>query len=236
MLILRTGPDNQDAFCAKMNGRGNRRQVAHRSVAKVFAMNADGRKNEGDCAGGQQVIDGQRRANPQALDALPGMSRRVRLKKTDAFAGFVSGGGDADRMQSAVGDGAFDAAEIEIARQQFAQGRVVEQRSGRVMDQPSRHQHRQPTRPGRADSHGIRPVDVAGSHVAPDVGQSRDGFAEIVGQAGNGGGIDGAGRSPAKDGEGVVARVAGEFCHSEQNTNLIGGAGATAAQDQRGAG
>jgi hypothetical protein len=88
--------------------------------------------------------------------------------------------------------------------------------------------------PGSADAQRVGAVNVAGVHVAPDFGQDRHGFAVVVGQAGNTGRIDGAGRGAAKNRERVVPPVAGEFGHSEQKADLISRSCPAARHDQRG--
>ena len=59
-------------------------------------------------------------ANADALDAMPGLGIGVALKEIDVVARFVTGGRNAQGVQRAIGDRAFDAAEIKVASEQFA--------------------------------------------------------------------------------------------------------------------
>ena len=48
---------------------------------------------------------------------------------------------------------------------------------------------------------------MAGVHVPPEIGEYRYGFAEIIGQAGNAGYVDGTCRRAAKYGERIPLAV-----------------------------
>jgi len=143
-----------------------------------------------------------------ALDAMPGLGISVALKKVDVVAGFVTGRRDAQGVKRTIRDRTFDAAEVKVATEQFAQWRVIEQRLGAAANQPAQGQHGHPVRTGEAESERIGAINIAGVHVAPEAGQHRNALAEIVGHAGDACGIDGARGRAAQDGEGIPSSIA----------------------------
>ena len=166
--FMRPAPMTRDAFGAQGGWRGDRSQLTHRPVAEEFAIDMGGGKDEGDGARRQQVIDVDLATNAEALDAAPGFGRRVALEESDAFAGFVSGGGDGQRMEGAGsgwrgrrrGNPGIDSA--------IPQGEL----SSRERDgcgSPSRRRAWKASGPGTKDSRGVGAIDVAGMHAAPDV-------------------------------------------------------------------
>ena len=82
------------------------------------------------------------------------------------------------------------------------------------------------------DTYGICPVDVAGMHVSPEIGEQRNGFSKLIGKAGQAGCIDCTGRGAAKDGKWIFLALAAQSGDCNKNTNLIGGACSAAGQDK----
>src|SRR5664279_1313077 len=119
MFVLAAGADDKHPLGAQVNGRGNGGQLAHRSVAEKLAMNLSGREYERNGAGGEQVVDADFRTDADALYAVPGLGIGTPLKEIDVVAGFVTGCRNAQGVQRAIGDRALDAAEIEVATEQF---------------------------------------------------------------------------------------------------------------------
>ena len=81
----------------------------------------------------------------------------------------------------------------------------------------------------------IGAVDLFDFDVLPDVEQLLHALAEIVGAAGQRGGVDGAGRSAADDVEGIARRRPARFPqylrNRLQHADLVSGSGAAARQD-----
>ena len=100
----------------------------------------------------------------------------------------------------------LDAAKIEMAVERSRRGELSRsERGGFLTSQPatSMPSHFEA---GAAHAQGIGAIDVAGVHVLPDGGYHLDGLAEVVGQAGDAGGVDGPGRGAAEDGKGLTRR------------------------------
>ncbi|MCY1557660.1 hypothetical protein D9M68_945290 [compost metagenome] len=67
-----------------------------------------------------------------AAMAIPGINGRAPLVEGHRLSGFIAERCHGHGAQLAGADGSGDAGEVEFARQQFTQGRVVQQRHGDV--------------------------------------------------------------------------------------------------------
>jgi hypothetical protein len=92
---------------------------------------------------------------------------------------------------------------------------------------------RQPVQAGEADAQGVGAIDLGSVKVAPDFLQVVHPLAEVLGEAGQRGGVDGAGRGAADDGKRVVPRLRQQFADGAQHPDLVGGAGAAPGENQR---
>jgi hypothetical protein len=132
----------------------------------------------------------------------------------------------------------LDAVHVEVAAQQLAQRRVVEQAARAAArparDGPAQAEHGEPARAALHRLEGIGTVDVLDMQALPEVQQAVDGTVEIVRMAGQRRRIDGPGRGAADDRKGVGrhAGIAAQLGDGRQHPDLIGRTRAAARQDQ----
>src|SRR5512135_2539603 len=141
---LPAGADDQYAVRAEVQRRADRRDLAHRAVAKVLAVHLDRGKNEGQRRGGEQVLELERHRRADPLIALPALESGTALEERHALARSVARRGHARRVQRAGVDVLLDALELKARLEHLPQRRVVEQRN-RVVPRYEHHR-RKPAR------------------------------------------------------------------------------------------
>ncbi|MNZ89109.1 hypothetical protein D3C78_1080150 [compost metagenome] len=239
------GANHQYPVGAQVDGRRQRRGLAHGAVAEIFDMRADvqrcGGKDEGNRRRREQVGMADVAADRASLGAYPGLQMGMGFVEAHMFARAVARGGDGQRAQMALGDQPGQARQRhQIALQQRGQRRVVQQGArahGAPAGQgPAQRQQAQPARAAAQHAQRIGVVDAVGVQMAPGAGDLPHGVVEMVGAAGQGGGIDGAGRRARENGKGVgpmaLAAVAPDLGNGFEHADLVGGAGAAAGEQQ----
>ncbi|MNT01343.1 hypothetical protein D3C72_1358040 [compost metagenome] len=210
---------HQHFICAQVNGWRDRCQLAHGSVAAVFALAAHvqgyGGEDEGDGGRRQQMLHADLVRQGQALRAHPRCDIFGRLVKRHVAAVRIRRCRHGQRMQQAVGQGRVQARQVEHAVQQADQRGIVEQGTGRrrmpLAQQPAERQQGQPARARADHAQRIGSVHLLDFDVLPHVEQLLHAFAEIIGTAGQRRGVDGTGRGAADDVERVARRCPARF-------------------------
>ena len=245
-LLHAPGADDQHALCAQVHGRRDRCRLAHRAIAEPLGQSVEHqrlrREEERDGRRRQQVRNRQLGAPRQPLAARPRRQIGAALVEGDVLARAVARRRQRQRMQLARAQHAWQAVEVDDARQQLGQRRVVEQRF-RPRAPPARHrptdrQHRQPTRAAANHTQRIGAVDLLGLEVLPHLHQHLHRRVEVVGMAGERGSVDGAGGSADDDAEGIARTrcvgLAADARNGAQHANLVGGARAASGKNQAG--
>ncbi|KAG1254195.1 hypothetical protein G6F68_010970 [Rhizopus microsporus] len=100
-VVAEPRADHQHAMGAQVDGRADRGQLAHRSVAAPFTLamhlHLAGRKDKGDGRRGHQVVDADRRGDGQSQIAVPRFDGGVRLVEGQMLAAGVARGRDRQR-------------------------------------------------------------------------------------------------------------------------------------------
>ncbi len=239
-LVRAAHADDDDALGAQVHGWGERRGLAHRTIAQVVVLAAQhqlgGRKDEGDRRRGHQVLVADAVLDGAALRARPGRHMRAGFIEGDVLASGVARCGDRQRRQLAAVQQVRDFLQRQLGLEQLQKRRIVQQRARfAVVPARQRPAQRQQAQPARAAAHhtkGIGAVDLAGGEIAPHPRQALHGQVEMVGAAGKTCGIDRAGRGAHGDGEGrgfmVGPGVLAQARERLQHPHLVGGTRAAA--------
>ena len=139
-LVHAAGADDEDALGAEVDGRRDRRRLAHRAVAAVLGVagdvEGDRRKDERDRRRRQQVRDRDRGAHRDPLRARPRHDVVERVVEGDVQARAVARRGDRERMQMAFGHHAVQPARCRRARSSsFSSGELSSSERGRARRQ-----------------------------------------------------------------------------------------------------
>ncbi|MNP23439.1 hypothetical protein D3C76_1161490 [compost metagenome] len=105
-----------------MQGRADRCRLAHRAVAEVLLGDFYRGEQQGNGRAGQQVLDAQPGRQADAAVAQPGVNGAPALVEGHRLPGFVAECGDRDGVQVLLIEGFVDAAEVQVAVEQLAQG------------------------------------------------------------------------------------------------------------------
>ena len=209
-LVHAPGADDQQPLRPQVDGRRQRRGLAHRAVAKPAAhalvFQLGGRKDKGNGRRRQQVRLRQPRRCGHALRTQPGRDGPRRVVEREVLAAAVARGRDRQRVQVLLLEHQRQPLDLHQPLQQRGQRRVVQQRAWPhappARDHPADRQHGQPVCAGAHHAQRIGTVDLVGREVFPHLRQHFHRGVEAVGMAGQRGGVDGPGRGAADDAEG----------------------------------
>ena len=233
-LLLQLAPhaDHEQAVGPQVQRGADRRDLAHRAVAEVLAVDVHRREDERQRAGGEQVIERDRHRHADAPRALPRLHPRRALIKTHRLARGVARAGDAEGGQVAAVDRALDRREVEVLAEQVGERRIVEQRNRAAAESAAGEHGEDPKQAVGERPPRIGAVDVVHAEVLPHHHQAPHAAAEVVGVGRHHGGVDGAGGSAADDGKGRVHLGRQQFGERPQHSNLVGGTRAASGHDQ----
>ena len=217
---------------AEVQSRADRRDLAHRAVAEILAVDVHRRKNERQRARCEHMLEPDRRRDSDAPRALPAFHARTSLIERDRLSRAVARARDAESGEVPGIDVALKGGEIEIALEQLLERRVVEQRNGLIVECAAGQHGPHPSRAVTEGSKRIRAVDVIDVNVLPHRHQAPHAEPEIVRVDRENRGVHGARGSAADNRERTcdVRRI--ELGQRAQHADLISRAGASARHDQ----
>ena len=225
-------PDHQQAVRSQVDGRTQRRGLAHGAVAEVLLMQKDRAEQERNGQARHQVLEGE--LHPCALARRPGPwldgpgacveGDRVRLG--------IAGRADADRLQVLLVHAARNAVEIEVFAQQLPQRRVVEQRARRMHQPASGEQREDPVKSRLEHARKIRLDHVMHAKLPPHLLDGIHRMPEMRRVRGNRDGAHGPGRGAGDDRKGVAGAATQELGDTLEHADLIRGARTAAGQYQ----
>src|SRR3569832_1599269 len=153
-LIARA--DDEDAVGPHVQRWADRGDLAHGSIAEIFAMDLHGLKYQWDRGRGHDVLKTDFRGCADAPRAPPRRHRVHALIKRQQQTQTKTGTGYTQRMQVPLVERRGDATEFELFAEQLVQRRAIEQGVRIVFAQASEH-------------HGCKPARTGGHHTG-DVG------------------------------------------------------------------
>src|SRR3569832_521476 len=168
-LIARA--DDEDAVGPHVQRWADRGDLAHGSIAEIFAMDLHGLKYQWDRGRGHDVLKTDFRGCADAPRAPPRRHRVHALIKRHRLARAVAGTGDTQRMQVPLVDRRLDATEFELFAEQLVQRRAIEQGVRIVFAQASEHHGCKPARTGGHHTGDVGTEDLLRVKVFPHVHQ-----------------------------------------------------------------
>src|SRR4029077_9808620 len=102
------------------------RQLVHRAIAKVLAIDRHGRKHERERTRGQDVRESNIRGTPDTVRASPRPLRTIALVEGDRVARYVTRCGNAQGVQVPRSYDALDTTEINRAPEERTQWRTIQ--------------------------------------------------------------------------------------------------------------
>src|SRR3569833_548517 len=169
MLMVRA--DDEDAVGPHVQRWADRGDLAHGSIAEIFAMELHGLKYQWDRGRGHDVLKTDFRGCADAPRAPPRRHRVHALIKRHRLARAVAGTGDTQRMQVPLVDRRLDATEFELFAEQLVQRRAIEQGVRIVFAQASEHHGCKPARTGGHHTGDVGTEDLLRVKVFPHVHQ-----------------------------------------------------------------
>src|SRR3954468_5839328 len=227
---LASGTDDQHTVRPEVQRWAHRRDLTHRAVAEVLAVQLHRGEDKRQRRRGEQVLHLQGDRRPDALVALPALQTAAALEEGHALAGGVARGGYAHGVERAGVEVQPDFFGRDILFQEGAQGRVVE-KGHRVAP---RHEHRggEPACAALHDAPGVGAIDVVAVHALPERKEPRHRAGEVICRGGEACYVDGAGRGPGEDWKRVARGSAEDVAHRLEHARLVGGARAAAGEHQ----
>ena len=209
------------------------RNLAHRAIAEILAVDMHRGKNKRQRRRCQHVVGSDRHRDADAPRALPRLHARHTLKKGHRLAGGVARTGHADRGQVAAVDCSLDRREIEPRAQQFRERRVVEQRHVRAPAQAAAEQRGERKARGVEKYAGrVGAVDVMRMKVLPHRHQLAHAAPEIAAIGGEHRRIHGTGGGAGDDRKRIAYVFGQQFRYGAQHPDLVRGTRAATGQDQ----
>ncbi|MNH15321.1 hypothetical protein D3C79_749330 [compost metagenome] len=216
-----------------MQGRADRRRLAHCTVAVILAAQLHRGEQQRDRRTGQQVVDGQRCGYADTPVAQPGLDGATALVEGHRLARLVAKGGHCHGAQLLGGQGVADAIQVQVRLQQAAQRAAVEQRHGGLAAQPQQAVADEAA--GLAHDPGpVAADDQMAAKILPEGSEPLHGLVEVHGTTGQGDGVDGPGGGADNDRERVVRAGGQQLGDARQHADLVGSAGAAARKDETG--
>ena len=205
-LSITADTDHQHATGPQVQGRADRRRLAYRAVAEVFAVDLHRREYQRNRRTGQQVFEAQPRRHPDTTVTKPGVDGRAALIEGHRLTAFIAEGRHRHGPQLSMTHGSRDTGEVQLALQQLTQRRTVEQGHRNIAPQAKQAVANEARRlPQHARP--VAAVHHMGVKALPDRGQAPHGFAELQRPTGQANGIDRPGRGPNYHRKGIVRGV-----------------------------
>src|SRR4051812_39035741 len=108
-----------------MHGRTQRRQLPHRTVAEILAVDRSRLEDERYCGARHQHLEIDGSADARSTDPIPGFDRWVAVEKGDCLTRRVTRGRDSQGSQGATRNVGWNALERDSPGEQAPQRRCI---------------------------------------------------------------------------------------------------------------
>ena len=184
-----------------MNGRTKRCCLTHRTVAKIFAINAHRRKYHRYCNARHQVIKMQVLAHTKSARTRPVMFPWHCLKESRRSRTSVTGCGHCNGVEIPAIDRCLNSGKTNIATQERPERCIVEQRSRRADDQATEDHSGHPVQAALEHSPAVGAKHLVAAKMTPDPLEFLHRDVVMPGPGGKNDGIDRASRRAADYGK-----------------------------------
>ena len=223
--------DHEHALGAEVHRGAHRRHLPHRSITEVLRPELHGRKEKRHGEAPHEVRQCELRPPTFTMRSRPFRNFRAAVEEGDRMGGRVTRRAQRDSVDPAGGNAVADGVELDIARQQFRQRAVVENRSRGCREGPSRKERRQPAQAGGQHVPRGDAKHLVAAKTRPDVLERSHGAAPAPGLGGERRGCDRPrGRAYQHRKRNPAPRQ--HFGKRAQDAHLIGRAGSAPCQDE----